>query len=414
MGLRWLCGCLCWFVGVVAAEQPVVLLPNASLQAEQLAVVVNDRDALSEQIADYYQRARNIPAENIIRLQFEPNKSVMHPGEFAVLRRQLLGQLPEDIEALALTWTAPYRVGCMSMTSAFAFGYDERYCSQQRCGKTAINPYAGGLEHRDLRRYEFLPAMMIAAKNFDEAKALIDRGVASDGTWPKGAAYLLTTKDKARSVRNARFPLVEKHLAAELPIHNEVMEYLRYRQDVMFYFTGARFVEHMKTNRYLPGAMADHLTSAGGKLTDSSQMSALRWLEAGATGSYGTVVEPCNHLQKFPDPLIAINAYLQGASLLEAYWRSVMMPGEGVFIGEPLAQPYGGYRLESVKDGLRLSAPQLRAGYYNLSGLGDDGQLRRLASGVRVSERQPYILLRKPYLALYSVERFQLGLPVAR
>jgi threonine synthase len=34
-------------------------------------------------------------------------------------------------------------------------------------------------------------------------------------------------------------------------------------------------------------------------------MSALRWLEAGASGSYGTVVEPCNHPAKFPDAVEA-------------------------------------------------------------------------------------------------------------
>ena len=69
-------------------------------------------------------------------------------------------------------------------------------------------------------------------------------------------------------------------------------------------------------------------------------MSALRWLEAGATGSYGAVVEPCNFPQKFPNPVIAIGRYLQGETLIEAYWKSVAMPGQGVFIGEPLASPF--------------------------------------------------------------------------
>jgi uncharacterized protein (TIGR03790 family) len=69
-------------------------------------------------------------------------------------------------------------------------------------------------------------------------------------------------------------------------------------------------------------------------------MSALRWLEAGATGSYGAVVEPCNFPQKFPHPAIAIGRYLQGETLIEAYWKSVAMPGQGVFIGEPLASPF--------------------------------------------------------------------------
>jgi hypothetical protein len=70
-------------------------------------------------------------------------------------------------------------------------------------------------------------------------------------------------------------------------------------------------------------------------------MSSLRWLEAGATGSYGTVAEPCNLPDKFPSPGIVIKHYLQGEPLVEAYWKGVAMPGEGIFIGEPLARPFG-------------------------------------------------------------------------
>jgi len=58
-------------------------------------------------------------------------------------------------------------------------------------------------------------------------------------------------------------------------------------------------------------------------------MSSLRWLEAGATGSYGTVVEPCNHPGKFPNPALAIDHYLRGQTLIESYWKSVSMPGQG-------------------------------------------------------------------------------------
>jgi hypothetical protein len=90
----------------------------------------------------------------------------------------------------------------------------------------------------------------------------------------------------------------------------------------------------------VPGAMADHLTSVGGRLTETAQMSSVRWLEAGATASYGTVVEPCNILSKFPHPAVAMWHYLEGDTILEAYWKSVARPGEGVFIGEPLAAPF--------------------------------------------------------------------------
>jgi hypothetical protein len=69
-------------------------------------------------------------------------------------------------------------------------------------------------------------------------------------------------------------------------------------------------------------------------------MSILRWLDAGATASYGTVVEPCAFTQKFPKPGIVIERYTQGESLIEAYWKSVAWPGQGVFVGEPMASPY--------------------------------------------------------------------------
>jgi uncharacterized protein (TIGR03790 family) len=96
--------------------------------------------------------------------------------------------------------------------------------------------------------------------------------------------------------------------------------------------------------------LADHLTSFGGQLLREQtgpQMSALDWLEAGATASYGTVSEPCNHWQKFPHPQLLLLNYLQGASAMEAYWRSVLWPSQGVFIGEPLAAPYAMRRLAS-------------------------------------------------------------------
>ena len=113
---------------------------------------------------------------------------------------------------------------------------------------------------------------------------------------------------------------------------------LKNRTDVLFYFIGAINVPDLATNRFVPGAVGDHLTSNGGALLGSSQMSALRWLEAGATGSYGTVVEPCNFIGKFPNVAVLMRRYLGGDTLIEAYWKSVAMPGQGIFIGDPLSQ----------------------------------------------------------------------------
>jgi hypothetical protein len=83
----------------------------------------------------------------------------------------------------------------------------------------------------------------------------------------------------------------------------------------------------------------EDLTCAQG--CSATQMSSLRWLEAGATGSYGAVVEPCNVTAKFPNVALMMKHYLAGETLIEAYWKSVAMPAQRIFIGEPLARPWG-------------------------------------------------------------------------
>lgn len=333
--------------------EPVVTLPRTGIKADELAVLINEDDPLSRQIGTYYQEARHIPDENIIRLHLA-GKTALSTQEFAQIKTDIDQRTPSHVQAYAVAWSQPYRVGCMSLTSALAFGFDEKYCSAQ-CGPTAGSAYFNSSSTHPFDDFQIRPAMMLAGTSFEQVKALIDRGVESDHSLPEGTAYLLNTSDKARSVRAGLFKLAESELQGAFPIQIVNADALANRKDVMFYFTGLVNVPQLDTLTFKPGALADHLTSFGGQLTDSKQMSSLRWLEAGATASYGTVTEPCNHLQKFPVPAIAMFHYMQGSTAIEAYWKSVAWPGEGVFVGEPLARPF---------------APQLRtntAGQYVLS-----------------------------------------------
>jgi hypothetical protein len=196
--------------------------------------------------------------------------------------------------------------------------------------------------------------MMLAGRSVGEARAVIDRGIASDNTYPAGTAYLASTEDKARNVRAAGFASVAERIGNAVTIER-VAGVLANRDDILAYFTGLADVPGLETLRFHPGAVADHLTSFGGQLTDSSQMSALKWLSAGATGSYGTVSEPCAFVQKFPHPGVFLLHYLDGETLIEAYWKSVAWPVEGVFVGEPLARPFG-QRLRMGRNGWELEA----------------------------------------------------------
>jgi uncharacterized protein (TIGR03790 family) len=327
-------GLLLHALGAAAAAAP------AGLGAADLGVVVNTADPLSVAIGDYYVRRRAIPESNIVRVRFEYRRDELPPAEFTALRSAVEKQLAPRVQAYALTWARPYRVGCMSITSAFTFGLDEEdYCTPG-CNPTRQSPYFNATIARPYDKLGMRPTMSIAAEDFAHARALIDRGTRSDGQAPEGTAYLVTTKDTQRNGREVEYPLAIRVAQHEFNFHVVTGALPENPADVMFYFTGAAQVQGIDAGRFLPGAVADHLTSYGGMLTHSPQMSSLRWLDAGATGSFGTVVEPCNLLGKFPNVPVLLAHYLAGETLIEAYWKSVLMPGQGLFIGEPLAAPF--------------------------------------------------------------------------
>jgi uncharacterized protein (TIGR03790 family) len=312
---------------------------NAELGPKYLAVVINDEDPHSVATGDYYISKRGIPVSNVIHVRFKPGNDVMQPQAFRTLKAEVDRQTPAAVQAYALTWTVPYRVGCMSITTAFAAGFDGDFCAIG-CKPTRTSPYFDSSSTQPFTDFNWRPTMMLAGEDLQSTRELIDRGVAADGTRPDGTAYLLSTTDRARNARARFYPGIKIMQSDRFRVESISSNILKHRTDIMFYFTGLATVDGIDSNNYRPGAIADHLTSAGGKLIGSKQMSSLRWLAAGATGSYGSVVEPCAFVQKFPRPNIVIDRYLNGETLLEAYWKSVEWPGQGVFIGEPLAAPF--------------------------------------------------------------------------
>jgi uncharacterized protein (TIGR03790 family) len=276
-------------------------------------------------------------------------QTTVSAGTFAMWKAQIDAATPANVQAYAVTWIYPSIVDCMSLTSALAFGFDTKWCTEPApCAGTAPSPYFNTQTTTPFMTYQMRPAMVIAGTSVDNANALIDRGVSADATYPLATGYLVRTSDSLRSVRYPDFQYVastwNKPDSLGFVYQDDSASgtgLITDKPDVLFYFTGLASVDGIATNHYIPGAIADHLTSYGGQIPTSGQMSILRWIEAGATASYGTVVEPCNYTTKFPKVSVAVAMYFAGATLIEAYWKSVAWPGEGLFIGDPLARPYG-------------------------------------------------------------------------
>lgn len=323
----------------------VNLANAAALVPSQLGLVVNDDEPNSVAIAELYRAAHQIPLANVAHVRIANRPRKLTQAAFEELKKDIDRQLPAGVRATLMVWTAPYAVECNSITSAYTNGFDAEQCLKP-CGPGKESPHFDKNPVPQVGRGVTPPAdagrisMLLPTESIELARALIARGTTRYMTPPKATAYYLVTSEVARNSRAQFFPPNGRVGARNLNIRQLKSDALEGAQDVMIYQTGMARVTKLETLRFLPGALADHLTSTGGNLLDDYQMSSLRWLEAGATASYGTVTEPCNYWQKFPNPVLLLKNYVNGSTAIEAYWSSVAWPAQGVFIGDPLAAPY--------------------------------------------------------------------------
>ena len=205
--------------------------------------------------------------------------------------------------------------------------------------------------------------------DYDDARDLVDRGAAADGTFPDAELLCMAGADDARGARDPECEFTARMLAAAglngtwLSPHDAALN----GHTVATYFTGAADLTNgIAGQAYVPGAIADNLTSYGAvpenfSCSDDgltcpgaeSQTSIARFVRAGATGAHGTVNEPLNNV--FPlasTHLFYTFGYNLGESQLFAlryvYWQNL-------FLGDPLTTPYAERPLVSLSS---ASAPE--------------------------------------------------------
>lgn len=380
-----------------SGRKVTVGLPRVAVTTSEIAVVVNRRDPQSVAVAAHYLAARGLPVNHRIEVDFDPTVA-MTPEAWKPVKDSI--DLQADtlggVEALAVSWTRPWEIRGESITSAVTFGYDPKYVSTGACSPTQPSPLYDEDSPRPYAKSRVRPSMMLAGQDLARVRTLIDRSVSADRTFPRGSGYFVRTTDGARSARfRALRGAVEAFSPPWAPLDLHYVESksaagdaISNVSDVLFYFTGLQQVPGLDTLTFRPGAVADHLTSFGGVLEGGGQMSILRWLEAGASASYGTVREPCAYPEKFPAPNRVVDHLLHGRTVLEAYWASVKWPGEGLFVGDPMTRPYGGYVTASGKN-VKLRAGALRGGhrYELVSGPSWNGPWKTLKTWTAATDK---------------------------
>ncbi|MEO0605369.1 MAG: hypothetical protein AAF211_28320, partial [Myxococcota bacterium] len=190
--------------------------------------------------------------------------------------------------------------------------------------------------------------------DYADARALVDRGVDADGTFPAGEWLCMEGADEARGARDPECEYVTRRLAeiganaAWVSPFDGALE----GREVVAYLTGAADLRGAIDGLdYAPGAFVDNLTSLGAVPRNFScdetgetcpaneaQTSIARFVRAGATAVHGTVAEPLNN--SFPDAgalLLYHEGYSLGESVLFAqeylYWVNLVL-------GDPLTAPF--------------------------------------------------------------------------
>ena len=316
-------------------------------------VVVNQNSSNSCALGNYFCERRSVPAANVLRITWSGTNTLWTDQEFtATLLNPLLQMistrgLSNQISHVVLSMDIPFQVlyeatNHNGTTSALFYGLKQDLGTDS--GTT--NSYAGSEEFfaqskpASATGSSFL-ATMITGKSLAEAMKIVDQGVAADGANPIARTILAKSSDPLRNIRSPLFDnsIFESRILGASSIQRTNSDNPTGLSGLLGYETGlARF--NISLNAFVPGAIADSLTSFGGVIFGpNDQTNLLAFVEAGATGSYGTVAEPLADSQKFPDPMVYFYQ-ARGFGLAESYYQSIRLPYLGLIVAEPLAAPF--------------------------------------------------------------------------
>jgi len=316
-------------------------------------VVVNEASSNSCELGNYFCEQRQVPPQNVLRINWPGTNTLWTSNDFEtnlvmpLLDMLAARQLTNQIDYVVLSMDIPFQTSFGSTvngtTSALFYGLrlgngsDPLGITNSYAASEAVFHQATPVGNPG---YSFLTTM-ITANSLTQAEQLVDQGVESDGTFPQQPVALAESSDPLRNIRYSYFDnaIFNINILGVSSILRTNTDSVWWPNGCLGYQTGlAQFT--VPQNTFIPGAIADSMTSYGGIIFGSnSQTNLLAFINAGAAGSYGTVAEPGNDTQKFPNPQVYFYQ-ARGFSLAESYYQSINVPYLGLIVAEPLAAPF--------------------------------------------------------------------------
>ena len=338
-------------LGVVLVSCALVCKLQAGGSGFNTVVVINQTSSNSCILGNYFCASRQVPPQNVLYINWSGGNTSWTSNNFQtnlvipLLSMLAARQLTNQIDCIVLSMDIPFQTSfgtnnvVNGTTSALFYGLrlgnpsdtNSYAASETSFGQATLVGAPG---------YSFLTTM-ITADSLAQAEALVNQGVISDGTLPQAPVVLAKSSDPSRNIRYPYFDnaIFNVNILGVSSILRTNTDSVSWPNSCLGYETGlAQF--SVLPGTFVPGAVADSLTSYGGVIFGSNdQTNLLAFINAGAAGSYGTVAEPGADTQEFPNPQVYFYQ-ARGFSLAESYYQSINEPYLGLIVAEPLAAPF--------------------------------------------------------------------------
>ncbi|MEW6511509.1 MAG: TIGR03790 family protein [Bacteroidota bacterium] len=348
---------------VLVALPVLVVVAEAGGGYDDVVVLVNTASDVSVSVGEYFQAARNIPVENILRVT-APLSETITGAEFESLRGQIEEMLTglgmaERINYIVTTKGMPLRVdrgGVGSTSSASASVESELTCilgdyvGQIGAGSAFVSPYFNKNTRFSHKMYGIYLVTRLDGYSLEDVKHLIDRsgpGVPSstidpfvldqDPEWPSQYTSLNTNIEKASSLLSSKGKTV---------LLNSDTTFLTRKSNIAGYVSwgsndhhAGDFTENaIPHHTWAPGAIAETYVSTSGRSFENppfyGQSLIADLIHEGASGAKGYVYEP--FASAMADVSLLFNKYTSGYNLAESYYiASRYLSWMDVVIGDP-------------------------------------------------------------------------------
>ena len=351
--------------------------------AANVAVVINENSAVSQQVGEYYIRQRAIPASNVIRVRTSQDETIDRvpyqstiEGPIAIaLERE---RLQDRILYIVLTKGIPLRINgtggvngtVASVDSELTLLYSRMTGLQvPTAGRVNNSYFLGAKEVSDAARFTHRGQLIYLVSRLDaftvaEALGLVDKAksAGSDGTFVLDQRAALVNRTGEDWLELAAKRLAAQGMGARVMLDTSPQG-VRNVPNVLGYYSWGSNDPRNRVRTFgmgfVPGSLAATFVSSDARTfkqppadwvpSDSAEQT--KWfggtpqsligdlIHEGVTGVAGHVAEP--YLRSTVRPEILFPAYASGFNLIEAFYLAMPdLSWQTVVVGDPLCAPF--------------------------------------------------------------------------